>query len=152
MADAAVLVALETLGNLLLEETKFFSGVSRQVKGLESQLKEMRCLLEDIHGHGSRHHESKSVANWILQLRDLVYQAEDVIEVHSVLQVSSKRGRGIKLLCQRFSYRCCKLYKIDLEISEIRSDIARVYKSMQEYGLRSIIQGETSGPATENRT
>lgn len=151
MAEAAILVALETLRNLLLDETKFLSGVSSQVKGLESQLKEMRCLLEDT--NGSRQHESKSVGYWILEIRDLVYQAEDAIEMYSVLQVSSKRGRGIKQLCQRFSCvlnRCCKLYKIDLEISEIRSHIGRVYKSMQDYGLRSIIQGENSGPASEN--
>ncbi|KAH6816192.1 hypothetical protein C2S51_021012 [Perilla frutescens var. frutescens] len=145
MADAAILVALETLRSLLLDETTFLSGVSTQVKGLESQLKEMQCLLEDT--NRSRQHQSKSVRSWILEIRDLVYQAEDVIEMYSILQVSSKRGRGIRQNCQIFSCfldRCCKLHEIGLEISEIRSDIERVYKSMQEYGLRSIIQGENS--------
>ncbi|KAL1548385.1 hypothetical protein AAHA92_16624 [Salvia divinorum] len=151
MAEAAILVALETLRNLLLDETKFLSGVGSQVKGLESQIKEMQCLLDDT--DRSRHHGSKSVGYWILEIRDLVHQAEDVVEMYSVIQVSLKRGRGIRQFFQRFSCvtnRCCRLHKIGLEISEIRTDIGRVYKSMQEYGLRSIIQEENSGPASEN--
>ncbi|XP_057811939.1 probable disease resistance protein At1g58602 isoform X1 [Salvia miltiorrhiza] len=152
MAESAILVALETLRNLLLDEAKFLSGVGSQVKGLESQLKEMQCLLEDT--DRSRQHKSKSVGYWILEIRDLVYQAEDVIEMYSVVQVSSRSGRGIRQFCQRFSClpnRCCSLYKIGWEISEIRSAIGRVYKSIHEYGLRSIIQEENSGPASENQ-
>lgn len=152
MAEAAILVALETLRNLLLEEAKFLSGVGSQVKGLESQLKEMQCLLEDT--NRSKQHGSKSVGYWLIEIRDLVYQAEDVIEMYSVVRVSSRRGRGIRRFYQRFSCvsnRCCRLYKIGLEISEIRTDIGRVYKSMREYGLRSIIQEENSGPASENQ-
>ncbi|KAG6431228.1 hypothetical protein SASPL_109306 [Salvia splendens] len=152
MAEAAILVALETLRNLLLDETKFLSGVGSQVKGLESQIKEMQCLLEDT--DRSRHHGSRSIGYWILEIRDLVHQAEDVIEMYSVMQISLKRGRGIRQFFQRFSCvsnRCCRLHKIGLEISEIRTDIGRVYKSMQEYGLRSIVQEENSGPASENQ-
>ncbi|XP_057786426.1 probable disease resistance protein At1g58390 isoform X4 [Salvia miltiorrhiza] len=112
----------------------------------------MQCLLEDT--DRSRQHKSKSVGYWILEIRDLVYQAEDVIEMYSVVQVSSRSGRGIRQFCQRFSClpnRCCSLYKISWEISEIRSAIGRVYKSIHEYGLRSIIQEENSGPASENQ-
>ncbi|KAI3469972.1 hypothetical protein Pfo_026635 [Paulownia fortunei] len=150
MAEAAIHVALETLRNLLLEETKFLSGMSSQVKGLETQLKEMQCLLEDA-GRGRQ--GSKSVGNWIADIRDLVYKAEDVIETYSV-QVSSRRGGGFRKLVKRFS--CVlntgfTLYKIGLEISDIKSEISRVYKSMQEYGIRSIIRGENSAAANENQ-
>lgn len=69
------------------------------MKALETQLKEMKCLLEDA---DRRQHESKSIANWIAEIRDLAYRSEDVIETYAT-EVSSKRGRGLKKLLCRFS-------------------------------------------------
>ncbi|KAI3469971.1 hypothetical protein Pfo_026634 [Paulownia fortunei] len=143
MAEAVVSIALKTLHDLLLEETRFLSGVSGEVKGLQTQLKEVRCLLEDA---DRRQHESKSVLNWIAEIRDLAYRSEDAIETYAV-QVSSKRTQGFKELLRRFSCGLNEgfsLHHMRSEISEIKSEIARVTKSMQEYGIRSIIHGESS--------
>ncbi|KAK6138521.1 hypothetical protein DH2020_027741 [Rehmannia glutinosa] len=139
MAEAVVSIALETLRDLLLEEARFLSGVSKEAKGLEKQLKEIQCLLQDA---DKTRHESKTVLNWIAEIKDLTYRSQDAIEAYA-FHVSSRRGQGFyfKHLLQRFS---CALNHIASEISEIKSEITRVSKSMQEYGIRSIIQGESS--------
>ncbi|KAK6161759.1 hypothetical protein DH2020_005140 [Rehmannia glutinosa] len=139
MAEAVVSIALETLRDLLLEEARFLSGVSKEAKGLEKQLKEIQCLLQDA---DRRKHESKTVLNWIAEIKDLTYRSEDAIEAYA-FHVSSRRGWAFnsRHLLQRFSRA---LNHIASEISEVRSEIARVSKSMQEYGIGSIIQREIS--------
>ncbi|KAK6138531.1 hypothetical protein DH2020_027734 [Rehmannia glutinosa] len=148
MAEAVVSIALETLRDLLLEEARFLSGVSKEAKGLEKQLKEIQCLLQDA---DRRKHESKTVLNWIAEIKDLTYRSEDAIEAYA-FHVSSRRGwaSNFKHLRQRFSRA---LNHIASEISEVRSEIARVSKSMQEYGIRSIIQRESSSanPCDQNQ-
>lgn len=96
MAEAVVAIAIKTLGDLLLEEGRFLSGVSDDVKALQMQLNEMKCLLEDA---DKRQHESKSILNWISEIKDLAYRAEDTIETYA-FHVSSKRRRG----CVKFYF------------------------------------------------
>ncbi|PIN05639.1 hypothetical protein CDL12_21819 [Handroanthus impetiginosus] len=137
MAEAVVTFALQTLQNLLLQEAKFLSGLTSHVKGLEKQLKEMQCLLEDA---DRRRHESKTISNWIAEIRDLAYRSEDVIETY-VIQVSSNKGCLRKLL--RILLCNFKLRGIGSEITDIKLEIGRVYNSMHQlYGVGSIIQGE----------
>ncbi|XP_057778257.1 cytochrome P450 71B25-like [Salvia miltiorrhiza] len=83
MAEAVVSTALETLRDLLLEEARFLYGVGDEVKEIEIQLKEMKCLLKDA---DSRRHENETILNWISEIKDLVYRAEAAIERHAAYQ------------------------------------------------------------------
>ncbi|KAG6405064.1 hypothetical protein SASPL_132646 [Salvia splendens] len=83
MAEAVASIALETIRDLLLEEGKFLAGVADQVKELEWQLNEMKCFLEDA---DKRRHESRTISNWISEIRDLVYTSESAIERHAAYQ------------------------------------------------------------------
>lgn len=150
MAEAVVAIAIQTLGDLLLEEGRFLSGVSDEAKALQMQLNEMKCLLEDA---DKRQHESKSILNWISEIKDLAYRAEDAIETYA-FHVSSKRRRGcVKYFLHHRSLCVLKqgysLHQLRSEISKIRSDISTVTKSMQDYGIKSIIDvGESSTSST----
>ncbi|KAL1555880.1 putative disease resistance protein [Salvia divinorum] len=86
MAEAVLSIALQTIRDLLLEEGRFLAGVADQVKELQRQLKEMKCFLEDA---DKRRHESRTISNWITEIRDLVYRSE-----HAAYQVYSRR-RGL---------------------------------------------------------
>ncbi|KAH6812819.1 hypothetical protein C2S51_021837 [Perilla frutescens var. frutescens] len=143
MERAVLSIVLSTVRDLLLEETRFLYGVRREVRVLETKLKEIQCLLDDAE---RRKHDNKISRNWITQIKDLAHRAEDVILTYAV-QVSSRRGQRLKQRLHRFSCilcECCSLHQIGSEISEITSELDRVTKSMLSFGLRNIIEGESS--------
>ncbi|KAL1555912.1 putative disease resistance protein [Salvia divinorum] len=149
MAEAAVSIALETIRDLLLEEGRFLVGVGDQVKELQSQLKEMKCFLQDA---DKRRHESSTIFNWISKIRELVNRSESAIERHAAYQIYSRR-RGLRQFVRKYSCilkDCNSLHQLGSEISQITSNLERISKAMQESGIkRSIIinpngEGESS--------
>lgn len=144
MEEAVVAVALETLRDLLLEEGRLLVGVGGQVQTLQVQLKEIKCLLRDA---ASKQHQSQTVRNWLSQIRDLSYRAEDVILEYATRISSDGRRRGLKLFLRRFSralHLCYSLHQLGSEIADIKSDLARVTDDMKSYGISRIIDGEGS--------
>ncbi|XP_057778261.1 probable disease resistance protein At1g58390 [Salvia miltiorrhiza] len=149
MAEAVVSTALETLRDLLLEEARFLYGVGDEVKELEWQLKEMKCLLKDA---DRRRHESETIFNWISEIKDLVYRAEAAIERHAAYQVTSTRRRGLRQLVHRCSCsleKCYSIHKLGSEISPIKSRLERINKEMLESGIKkSIINNTDEGESS----
>ncbi|KAH6813032.1 hypothetical protein C2S51_022050 [Perilla frutescens var. frutescens] len=153
MAEAVVSIALETVRDLLLEEGRFLLGVGDEVKALQTQLKEMKCLLQDA---DRRQHESKIVRNCITQIRNLTYRAEDVILQNAVRMSSDGAGRerehGLKRLIARFSralsLSCCSLHQLGSEVLNIKTELARITETMQTYGIRRIIEGGETSAST----
>ena len=128
-------IALETIRDLLLEEGRFLVGVADQVKELEWQLKEMKCFLEDA---DERRHESRTISNWISEIRDLVYRSESSIERHAAYQVSSRR-RNLRQFVRNYSCiltDCNSLHQLGSEISQITSSLERISKDMQGYARK----------------
>lgn len=151
MAEAVVSVALETLRDLLLEEGRLLAGVGREVKALQTKLKEIKYLLKDA---DAKQHKSESVRNWLAEIRDLAYRAEDAILEYAVRISSDQRPRGIKLLLCRFSrvfQDCYSLHQLGSEISDIKSELARVTFNMRDYGIMSIIDGGGSSGSSGDR-
>ncbi|KAG6428195.1 hypothetical protein SASPL_112446 [Salvia splendens] len=65
MVDAAVGFALKEIRVLFSEQGKLLCGVGSAVEALETQLKEMKYLLEDA---DTRRHQSKTITNWIAEI------------------------------------------------------------------------------------
>ncbi|XP_057781230.1 putative disease resistance protein At1g50180 [Salvia miltiorrhiza] len=151
MAEAVVSIALETLRDLLLEEAKFLYGVGDEVKELEWQLKEMKCLIKDA---DRRRHESETILNWISEIKDLVYRAEAAIERHTAHQVCSRRrrGRGLRQLICRYSCSLeeyMSIHQLGSEISPIKSRLERINKEMLKSGIKkSIINNTDEGESS----
>lgn len=152
MAEAVVSLALETLGDLLQEESRFLFGVSGEVKALQTQLTEIKCLLKDA---DKRQHECESVCNWIAEIRDLAYRSEDAIASYAARVSSQARGRGLTRLINRFSHvlnGCYSLHQLGCQISDIKSELARVTDNMHRYGIRNIIDGGESSASRDIRS
>lgn len=141
MAEAVAL-PLKTISDLVLEKGKCLFCVGSKVKALQTQLQEMKCLLKDA---DTTQHKSESVRNWIAMIRDLAFQAEDVITTYAIQ--SSSNGRLLaytRVLTQSYSR-----YQLTSEISKITSELERITKGMRDYGLRSIM---TDGDEAETST
>ncbi|WRX12652.1 Rx [Theobroma cacao] len=77
MADAIVSLAIERISDLLIHEAVFLRGVREEVEGLKAQLERMKSSLEDA---DSRQDQNKLNRTLVRQIRDLAYEAEDVID------------------------------------------------------------------------
>ncbi|KAH6812809.1 hypothetical protein C2S51_021827 [Perilla frutescens var. frutescens] len=156
MAEAVVSIALQTLGDLLIEKGKLLFGVGGKGKALQTQLEEIKCFLQDA---DRKQHESKTVRKWIAEIRDLAYRAEDVVvEYYSVRMSSSSSscsdGSSSSVGCRRRLVHRMGLvrrrYQLGSEILDIKSELARVTKAMQEYGINKIIDGATVSSDNQN--
>ncbi|KAH6812559.1 hypothetical protein C2S51_026321 [Perilla frutescens var. frutescens] len=141
MAEAVVSIALQTLGDLLIEKGKLLYGVDDEVKALQTQLTEIKCFLKDA---DANQHKSETVRNWISQMRDLAYKAEDVVAEYRVRMSSSSSsdGWGRRLLHGFSGVRhSSSLFQLSSEMLHIKSELERITKAMERYGINKIIDG-----------
>ena len=148
MAESVVSGVVLRLGDLLLQEAKYLYGVSDQVRLLQTELKLMQCLLKDA---DARQDESELVRQWVAEIRELAYDADDIIGTYA-LKVASRRGGGTQKILKRYScilYEVITIHTVGSGIAEIMTKISNLRTSFQEYGIReSIIQG--GDPSTSN--
>ncbi|KAH6812702.1 hypothetical protein C2S51_021720 [Perilla frutescens var. frutescens] len=141
MAEAVVSIALQTLGDLLIEKGKLLFGVGGKVKALQTQLEEIKCFLQDA---DRKQHESKTVRKWIAEIRDLAYRSEDVVAEYSIRMSSSSSsdGWGRRLLhgCSGVRHSS-SLLQLSSEMSHIKSELERITKAMENKGINKFIDG-----------
>ncbi|KAF5464045.1 hypothetical protein F2P56_014156 [Juglans regia] len=77
MAEEIVSVVVGRVGDLLIQKAISLHGVSDQVEQLQDELKLIRSLLKDADG---RQNERDSVRKWVADIRNVAYDAEDIIE------------------------------------------------------------------------
>ncbi|KAL0414064.1 UNVERIFIED_CONTAM: putative disease resistance RPP8-like protein 2 [Sesamum radiatum] len=147
MVDAVATMALETLRDLLIEEVKFLSSVSSQVEEVRRQLSTMHSFLKDADRRQDRYN-SQTVQNWVVELRDLSIQAENVLERYAIEVVSKREGKGLKKVLKRFT---CILsewlskHQIGEEIKGIKSRMSDLTKQ-----LESMSTGDTSSRSVDD--
>ncbi|XP_062083815.1 putative disease resistance protein At1g50180 [Humulus lupulus] len=131
VSEAIVSAVVERLGDLLISEAKFLSGVRAQVEDAQTKLEFMRCFLRDADAHGRD--GNAAVRLWVVKVRDTSYDLEDVIETYIFKVASDRHGRGIISVLKGsaciFSkaieiHRAgSKLEKISSRISDLRSNL-----------------------------
>ncbi|KAI4346705.1 hypothetical protein L6164_007578 [Bauhinia variegata] len=136
MVESVVSFAVERLGDLLIEEAILLYGVSREVETLKTELKRMQCFLRDAE---RRQDEDERIQNWILEIRTIAFDAEDVIEIYA-LKVAHGRSTGTQNPLSKSKH----LHKVGLEIKHIQSRISDLTRSLQTYGLNAIRDKEDS--------
>ena len=76
--QALVSFAVERLGDKLIQEATFLKGVRGQVDKLRKDLNAMQCFLEEAE---KKQEEDLRVRNWVSEIREAVYDAEDTIDM-----------------------------------------------------------------------
>ncbi|KAF2318949.1 hypothetical protein GH714_011939 [Hevea brasiliensis] len=149
MAEAVVSVAVQKISELLIQESVFLHGVRDEVQRLQSELKRMQCFLKDADRNQD---QDDRVRNWVAEVRDLTYDAEDVIDTF-LLKVARRRGEGVRGFINRASFKFTKpflLHETGTQIKSIQAKIKDISKSMQTYGVK-LDEGEASNRQQESR-
>ncbi|ERN19127.1 hypothetical protein AMTR_s00061p00152710 [Amborella trichopoda] len=88
MADGAVTFFLEKLNELLTHEVHLLYGVRRDIVWLRDELGTMRAFLADA---DKRKSSDSLVKVWVEQVREVVYDAEDILD-EFMIRMEGQRG------------------------------------------------------------
>ncbi|XXG71159.1 hypothetical protein AAC387_Pa07g0476 [Persea americana] len=138
-SEAVVPFVARKLGDLLIQEAQLLHGVHGQFKWIQTELNRMRCFLKDA---DSRQKEDEGVKNWVAEVIDASYDAEDVIDIFIY---SQRRRRGFVERVQR--YICIPIelrtrHKVAKKIKRIKAKISDITRSRETYGIRDINEGK----------
>ncbi|CAL5377060.1 unnamed protein product [Camellia sinensis] len=134
---------VERLGNVLIQEAKLLRGVKGQVDEMQTELKRMQCFLKDAAARQEGGDEM--VRNWVVEIREAAYDAEDVIDTY-IIKVAFRRRTGILNVFMRFSCvikDCIAIHKVGVEIESIKTKISSITASLQKHGVRATSEGES---------
>ncbi|KAL3507723.1 hypothetical protein ACH5RR_033105 [Cinchona calisaya] len=142
MASEVVSIALGTVRDLLIEEAKFLSGVSDQVKKVQAELIRMQCFLKDA---DRRQLKEETVCNYIREIRRLAYRTENVLDKFAIQVESRREGRGIRKAIKRSACILCEgiaLHKVGSEIANIKANVISLTTNLQTSGVMEMSIGE----------
>ncbi|KAK8329723.1 hypothetical protein V6Z11_A11G333000 [Gossypium hirsutum] len=150
MDFSAVSSALKAIGELTQEVTSLW-GVDEQVEGLASELRWMQSFLKVA---DARKVDNDMIRTSVVEIRELAYDAEDVIETFS-LKVASKRKGGFSNCIKRsacFLKEGCLLHQIKSEIEKITAKIKELARQLQMYDVSKFgVDGEGQSFSTVRR-
>lgn len=122
MAEAVVSFVIERLGDLLLNEAKFLSGVRDEVEEARSELQRIKCFLQDADARTRQ--GDKTIRYHVAEIREAAYDLEDVVATFA-LKIASRSDRGRKYLLQRFPCILIDLHKVGKEVEKICAKISK---------------------------
>ncbi|KAK3220689.1 hypothetical protein Dsin_014659 [Dipteronia sinensis] len=145
MAESAIAYVAQSLTDLLVQKAEFLKGVHGQVGWLRDELQRIQCFLKDA---DAKQEEDQRVRNWVKDIRNAAYDAEDIVDTF-VLKMESRRRQGyIKRYVHIFK-ELLDLRKVGNEIEAFRARISDISNSCETYGIKSI--GEWTGCTSRER-
>ncbi|XP_019704128.1 putative disease resistance protein RGA3 [Elaeis guineensis] len=177
IADAFVSKLCQVLLTSAIEEAAKILGVPDEIKKLHRRLKRMQDVLSDAE---DRRFDSQAINRWLNELRDLMYDAEDIIDecwIEGEKHLSSKSSSSPRVE----SVRCCfppmaclhkvrfhheiakRIRDLNHRLDELAKDKAELnltpaphrdrYKSTRiTYGTSPVVESEVVGENIETDT
>nr|POF19369.1 putative disease resistance protein rdl6 [Quercus suber] len=141
MADNVVTFLLENLTQLLTQEAKLLYGVEDQVGLLKNDLSLINVFLQKT--AGNRHDNLVKVL--VSQIRDVAYEAEDVIDTFIVTETKHRKRNFLGQTIHSYDRRSA-LREVANEIERIKNVMNGINNNMSKYGIEIT---ESSGANTE---
>ncbi|XVF83628.1 hypothetical protein PTKIN_Ptkin16aG0505000 [Pterospermum kingtungense] len=141
MAEAIVSLAIERISDLLIHEAVFLGGVRDEVDRLRAELKRMQCFLKDA---DHKEEQDERLRNRVAEIRDLAYDAEDVIDSF-ILKVAHQGGfQGVAKRFTSIFTKPFHMHKIGVQIKAIRTKLEDISRSLPAYEICGEGQGSSS--------
>ncbi|KAE9466152.1 hypothetical protein C3L33_01931, partial [Rhododendron williamsianum] len=160
MVDAVVSFVVERLGELLIEQVVFLRSVRDEVTWLRDKLDMMSSFLKDAEEKQDVDHR---VRKWISDVRDVAYDAEDIID-NFILKVEEGEGTPKKMRLkdcfQKYFCICSKraslveqanLYGIGKEINTLKKRLEEIQRNREIFNIRDINDGREGSDRRNER-
>ncbi|KAL8457119.1 hypothetical protein ACS0TY_034278 [Phlomoides rotata] len=142
MADAAVEFLLENLQQLLLYHTSLISNAKEQVEKLDNDLRLFKAFLRDS---TKKRRKDEGLRELVRQIRDVVYEAEDIIDAF-VTQAAESKSKNYFL---RAFQTPAKLLTIAKEVEKIGAKVRGIYGDKGKFDFASLGVGDGGDPDDE---
>ncbi|TYH51798.1 hypothetical protein ES332_D10G303700v1 [Gossypium tomentosum] len=141
MEEAIVSLAVERISDLLIHEAVFLKDVKDQVESLRAELKRMQCFLKDA----DRNLEQDArFQNRVSEIRNLAYEAEDVIDSF-ILKAAYQRGfHGIVKRFTSIFTKPYHLHKIGLQVKAIKTKLQNISENLPAFEIPDDGEGSSS--------
>ncbi|KAM4089001.1 hypothetical protein ACB094_07G116200 [Castanea mollissima] len=130
MADSVVSFLLENLTQLLTQESKLLLGVKDQVRSLNNELPLINLFLQKT--EGKRHDEL--VKKVVSQIRDVAYEAEDVIDTYIITVTEHRRRSKLRKLIHSCD-RAITFHEVASKIESIKIINKEINDNRSKYGI-----------------
>ncbi|CAA6670809.1 unnamed protein product [Spirodela intermedia] len=142
MAGSVLTYVVRRIGDFIIEEAIFLRDVKEEVDRLHAELRRMECFLEDA---DEKREQDKRVGNWVRDVREVAYQAEDLIESF-ILKVKMRRqwrrGYNVRsMLCACVPCELITRHNFGTDIQLLRVRIDDIKESRQTYGIADLGAG-----------
>lgn len=134
MADAAVEFLLENLQQLLLYHVHLIKDAKEQVERLERDLRLFKSFLKDS---TKKRRREDSLRELVCQIRDVVYEAEDVIDAF-VTQATESRSKNYFV---RSFQTPVKLLTIAKQVEMVGLKVKDIYGDKGKFDFASLSVG-----------
>ncbi|KAL1323086.1 hypothetical protein HN51_068114 [Arachis hypogaea] len=131
MVDTVVSFVLDNLSRVLVSEVTLLSGVKDQIKPLSEELKFMNIFIKSSEGK----HDDPVVREVVNQIRDVAYEAEDVIDTY-VVNVNNQRSRNMLGKLLHSKDHVMTLHEVNDRITTIKRRIDDIYENKSKYGIQ----------------
>ncbi|KAK4374198.1 hypothetical protein RND71_004875 [Anisodus tanguticus] len=141
MYDSSLFGLLQMLYDTLKNEAKFLLNVGNQVQDIREEINRIQSFLQDA---DAKKPEYETVRNCIADIREVVYDVENILEKYTH-EITSRKDRSIWK-------ENIALHNIGMETKDVMSRIDNIKRCMRTYvdtGIRAICQGESSSEKTQ---
>ncbi|PIA62973.1 hypothetical protein AQUCO_00200768v1 [Aquilegia coerulea] len=146
MAEGAVSFFLNKLAFLIEEEAKLLRGVEEQVVSLRNELEWIRYFLKDAE---KKQKDFQMVEVWVRQIRDLAYDAEDVIDAF-ILHVEQQHNKNIFFKIFGYQSQLMNRHRIGKWIEQINRRTKEISSCRSKYNLDVTESRQDSGHLTDD--
>ncbi|KAM4098899.1 hypothetical protein ACJW30_07G114400 [Castanea mollissima] len=130
MADSVVSFLLENLTQLLTQELDLQGGVKDQVRSLKNELSLINLFLQKT--EGKRHDEL--VKEVVSQIREVAYEAEDVIDTYIITVAEHRRRSKLRKLIHSCD-RAITFHEVASKIERIKIINKEINDNRSKYGI-----------------
>ncbi|KAH0934726.1 hypothetical protein HID58_011843 [Brassica napus] len=135
MAETLLSFGVQKLWELLARESDRFKEVNEQLTVLKSDVNLLRSFLTDV---DAKKHASSVVRNCVEEIKEIVFDAEDVIETF-ILKKDLGRTSGIRKRMRRFAFTIADRRELVSQMEGISKRISKVIRDMQSFGVQQMI-------------
>ncbi|XP_073012829.1 putative disease resistance protein At1g50180 [Typha latifolia] len=139
MAESAASSVLLTISNLAIQEAVMLSSVRAQVQSMKDELQAINAFLKDADAKWRNGEER--VKTWVSQIREVAYEAENIIGLAGYITTRRKLKRGFIGAMSRYARTpvdLINLHKVGKELKVITSRIHAIHETRIRYGISDL--------------
>ncbi|KAJ0965244.1 hypothetical protein J5N97_026382 [Dioscorea zingiberensis] len=136
MADSIVSFVVAKLGDLIAQEIVFLQEVADRLRSLRDEFQWMQAFLKDADGSIKRGNERAKL--WVSQVRDVAYDAEDIIDTY-IYKIHQQRRRSSTLTnCITSTSQLTILHELGNQIANVKKRAEEISANRSKYGIESV--------------